>query len=355
MSRIRSDDSRLSAGTGFSGYSDETSLSFSSATTVSYESTSPSAYDFGDPYPSYAYAEPSTPSYQPGSNRSGLSAYTPSIVGWSPESPLIELYHFVVPKGRDPYLQLNSQFTPTAETPERVYLDKPRKVSKGSYPCMFPRCGGKQQVFNRPADLERHYKNVHASEDQKDRYLCDYAKCDRATAPFSRKDHFRDHLKDYHKEDLGCARGEKSSKDRRAWEKAQKRWQAERNITLRWWRCAKCLGRVNTEASGYECRICRQPCEEERQQQRRELYDRTVRGSAAVDTTRGATPRYAETPAIYGASCTTCGGTSFIEDISGGWESCPNCLAGSSSLYTSYSDNMSYYAATEYSYSSSCQ
>ena len=38
-------------------------------------------------------------------------------------------------------------------------------------------------------------------------FICDRRFCGRtADKPFGRKDHYRDHLRDYHKEDIGSAR-----------------------------------------------------------------------------------------------------------------------------------------------------
>jgi hypothetical protein len=143
-----------------------------------------------------------------------------------------------------------------------------RDIQKGTYPCQFPGCQLKKP-FNRAADLERHYRNVHASESQRERYQCDYSKCDRAADPFTRKDHYRDHLRDYHKEDLGQAKGAKKE-DRPKWERAQKAWLAERNINRNWWRCAKCLSRVRAAEEGWECQRCNETCEPERQMTRGE-------------------------------------------------------------------------------------
>jgi hypothetical protein len=72
-------------------------------------------------------------------------------------------------------------------------------------------CLGKQTIFSRPADLERHYKNVHAPQDEKDRFPCGYPKCKRATSTFTRKDHYRDHLRDSHKEDIVLAKDDKKA------------------------------------------------------------------------------------------------------------------------------------------------
>ena len=143
-------------------------------------------------------------------------------------------------------------------------------MRKGEFPCLYPwGCSGKQTIFSRPADLERHYKNVHAPPDEKDCFPCDYSKCERATSAFTRKDHYRDHLRDFHKEDIGSAKGEKKM-DRKQWLTAQKIWLAERKISSKYWRCAKCLVK-HSITYGWDCERCKTTCEQERQDARMKL------------------------------------------------------------------------------------
>jgi hypothetical protein len=52
--------------------------------------------------------------------------YTPSILGWTKDTELLKLYKFVVPKSKLPYFELLEQYTPTYETPFKVYLDAPK-------------------------------------------------------------------------------------------------------------------------------------------------------------------------------------------------------------------------------------
>jgi hypothetical protein len=51
---------------------------------------------------------------------------TPSTLGWAQDSVLVKLYTFVVMKGKESYLELQSDYRVTPETPGRVYLDTPR-------------------------------------------------------------------------------------------------------------------------------------------------------------------------------------------------------------------------------------
>jgi hypothetical protein len=179
------------------------------------------------------------------------------------------------------------------------------------YPCRFPGCLT-QKRFNRSADLDRHYRNVHASEDQREHFECDYPKCDRARDPFTRKDHYRDHLRDYHKEDLGQAKGAKRENPKK-WEQAQKAWLAERNIKPYWWRCAKCLSRVQVREEGWECRKCNMACESERKASRDQMM------------TEGPTANSYELAAACFLDCSTCNGTGWTKDGHRGWAACPNC------------------------------
>jgi hypothetical protein len=57
---------------------------------------------------------------QPDSTR-----WTPSTLGWMPNSDLLNLYKFVVRNSKEPYFQLMDPFTPTRQTPRKVYLDNP--------------------------------------------------------------------------------------------------------------------------------------------------------------------------------------------------------------------------------------
>jgi hypothetical protein len=50
--------------------------------------------------------------------------YTPRTLGWTHGTELLKLYSFVVPKGKEPYFELQG-WTPTTETPSKVYLDTP--------------------------------------------------------------------------------------------------------------------------------------------------------------------------------------------------------------------------------------
>lgn len=111
--------------------------------------------------------------------------------------------------------------------------------------CLAPNCQAKP--FKRRADLERHYQHKHKRD--KDGYHCDYTKCPRHQDPFFRLDHFRDHLRDYHKEPIE-KRGVEPPKE----------FYHTHNVSSRWWRCSRCLRRVVVDERGYDCPDCKTRC-----------------------------------------------------------------------------------------------
>ncbi|ROT41422.1 hypothetical protein SODALDRAFT_256942, partial [Sodiomyces alkalinus F11] len=124
------------------------------------------------------------------------------------------------------------------------------------YTCLSPGCPAKP--FKRHADLQRHYAQVHLDSSSRDSHTCDYARCARSTEPFGRLDHFRDHLRDYHQEDI-CKRGSQ----------VDEKWLKGRKVSSRWWRCTKCLTRVDVaKAPDHVCPRCKMVCEDKRKRVR---------------------------------------------------------------------------------------
>lgn len=151
---------------------------------------------------------------------------------------------------------------------------------------------------------------MHLAPDQKDSFLCDYLRCSRANDPFTRKDHFRDHLKDYHKEDIGTAKGGKKL-ERRERPKVQQKWLDERVIFPAWWRCARCLIRNYVADVEWECRECKGTCEEERIRLRETMVP------AMGD---GDTPRNMDTYSF--PNCNMCSGTGIVWGQFGAYVNC---------------------------------
>lgn len=176
---------------------------------------------------------------------------------------------------------------------------------------------------------------MHASSDQRDSFRCDYTRCGRSSEPFTRKDHYRDHLRDYHKEDLGCAKAQKK-RGGREWAAEQTAWLAERKVSPRWWRCARCLVRRQVQEDGWDCPNCKVSCEQDRidtrmsqlQRQRAAVLNPTDVGSEvgyqATSSTTAITSTATDTSAFY--SCGTCQESSGWRDNGmGAWEACPDC------------------------------
>lgn len=119
--------------------------------------------------------------------------------------------------------------------------------------CLHPGC---DKGFKRKADLERHYDQKHTPAHLKKHHLCDYPKCSRRNEPFHRLDHYRDHFRDFHKEDLPRKKGESRG------------WYEDRNVRAHWWRCPKCLERRYVDKDGWDCLPCGSRCDAARRQMR---------------------------------------------------------------------------------------
>ncbi|KAG0651984.1 hypothetical protein D0Z07_1164 [Hyphodiscus hymeniophilus] len=337
MARNGSKDSAYwSAGTEAS---DEYYQKPSPSATVAYSTGSPALCEtdslFGQQYEQNTYQDEApifTRSNSTGSNfpRTTLSDLTLT------EESLMNFYKFVIPKGNEPYFELVvPAYWDPYNMPGKVYLDSPISHKKSEFPCMYPGCDAK--TFKRPADLERHYRNVHGTSDQKDNFFCDYSPC-KARGAFTRKDHFRDHLRDYHKEDIGSMK--KSDKknpqklDEKKWVYLQAEWVAERKIGTKWWRCPKCLERIQIAESGYDCQSCKSPCDRERKQRIEAV--RTIRSRATYAAPASSTsaamdggyeyiaPASAVPTITYPAdsNCVNCGGTGYSP---GSWDPCLSC------------------------------
>ncbi|RKU49372.1 hypothetical protein DL546_002187 [Coniochaeta pulveracea] len=125
--------------------------------------------------------------------------------------------------------------------------------------CLHPECG---KYFNRPADLDRHQKNVHCKDRNKGK-CCDYRSCGRHDHAFRRPDHFRDHLRDIHREDL-LKRGGAAEADADWW-----KGRSPTAVYNGWWRCGKCFRRVSVDKHDWQCPGCGNVCEQDRQAVRR--------------------------------------------------------------------------------------
>ena len=141
-----------------------------------------------------------------------------------------------------------------------VSLDS--NANKNGYSCAFDTTC-EHTKFRRHSDLDRHYKTKHNLCLEEDKWSCDYKKCIRSTTdPWTRKDHYRDHLRDYHKEDIPKEKGNED-----------KQWWDDRKINPNYWRCKACLRTVDRQSEGWTCVMCNKECEEARVKARRQLTD----------------------------------------------------------------------------------
>ncbi len=101
---------------------------------------------------------------------------------------------------------------------------------------------------------------MHLADEKKPKFQCDYKRCSRHTNPFLRQDHFRDHLRTFHLEDI-LRRGNPGNEE--WWLKRSKR-----AMQGGWWRCSRCLLRVAQAEHGWLCAGCGNPCEKERREYR---------------------------------------------------------------------------------------
>lgn len=129
MKRNYSDQSSTSTQSRSSGdfYS-----SVSSSPSMSYDlntSQSPQYYDdsYSQGYNNYTAVSP-TLERSLSSHSSSIKS-TPSSLGWSPETELLRLYKLIVPKGKEPYLELLPGYQVCYNTPQQVFLDPPRCVN----------------------------------------------------------------------------------------------------------------------------------------------------------------------------------------------------------------------------------
>ncbi|EXV02422.1 hypothetical protein X797_004552 [Metarhizium robertsii] len=169
----------------------------------------------------------------------------------SPSSAVTALYY------SSPNLDIDRD-TPSPRPSPEDRGSKPSSQSGRDYPvcCLYPGCNAKP--FKRRADLDRHYKHRHASESQKVSFNCDYPRCSRRRDPFHRLDHFRDHLREFHKEDIEKRGGS-----------INEEWLEDRRVSSTWWRCSKCLKRIYIDQDGYECPHCKTTCQPKRKEARR--------------------------------------------------------------------------------------
>ncbi|TLD09187.1 uncharacterized protein PgNI_07698 [Pyricularia grisea] len=149
-----------------------------------------------------------------------------------------------------PQVQRVQPITPT---------EGPSSSAKQLHQCPYDGCDA---VFDRSANLTRHVakskKHVltNGRSGKPDVFHCGFRICQKAGRDaIPRKDHCREHLRNFHRQDL-YKRGEKVEMD----------WLRECLIDKAYWYCNKCLARNRTAdvSSAWRCSRCGNECEPER-------------------------------------------------------------------------------------------
>ncbi|KAL5321925.1 hypothetical protein ACEPPN_009889 [Leptodophora sp. 'Broadleaf-Isolate-01'] len=265
---------------------------------------------------------------------------TPKSLGWPPNTELVKKYKLILQKD-NLHLEILKMSDISFNTPERVYLDIPGSTQKGSTQCPWPgECNRNGEPFTRPADCDRHLKHVHGPPEDRDKFPCSYCPClsGRHQEPFTRKDHYRDHLRDFHQEDIGAAKGEKGArtdKQKRDWARQQKKWLDSRKISANHWRCPKCLEKTWVAKHGWVCVGCNLQCEQERIDARLKLSPKED-SQAAMDVDMGMGMdiggslegqqmqmqlQFQPSPKCH--ACFQGGG--WVDNGYGEWDPCPDC------------------------------
>lgn len=166
---------------------------------------------------STSYTEPN-----PSSKRSCQSKQQPSI------------------KDADPSSKRSHQ---SKQQPSAKDADRSVKAKENRYKCQ--QC---KNDFKRQADLSRHMKTIH--QELLKHYTCDYKKCSYNS---NRKDHYVEHLRDTHNENLPRRKKKQEIEESEEW------WNG-RTTSKNWWRCYECLKRVNINQNSWSCQACNIDC-----------------------------------------------------------------------------------------------
>ncbi|CZT43819.1 uncharacterized protein RSE6_03907 [Rhynchosporium secalis] len=124
--------------------------------------------------------------------------------------------------------------------------------------CEHPSCWDVKDKFrfNVFTDLANHYKKSHPARIEEETIPCGYESCKRSEDPFTRKDSYRDHLREWRLEDMLKRHKRKHREEE---------WWNSRIVSPVWWRCVRCLGpSIVVQIDGWTCKTCNQECEAER-------------------------------------------------------------------------------------------
>lgn len=128
-------------------------------------------------------------------------------------------------------------------------LHRAQQGEETSLVCLYPNCVA--EPFDTHDNLNRHYRRAHLSHLSNRRYdtfRCDYENCERSSIPFDRLDALCGHLRTAHKEPI------------------QKKGDARNSTSIAdyidyadWWRCPKCLQRIESNQESNDCSSCESP------------------------------------------------------------------------------------------------
>jgi hypothetical protein len=103
--------------------------------------------------------------------------------------------------------------------------------------------------------------------------------------------------------------------DRKKWLATQNIWLTERKISAKYWRCAKCLVKNYITEDGWDCKLCKTSCEQDRIDARKRLVPKTeVMEAMNTDVQYDNTGMY----------CGSCRNGLFNNKM-GDWMACPGC------------------------------
>jgi hypothetical protein len=117
--------------------------------------------------------------------------------------------------------------------------------------------------------------------------------------------------------------------DRKKWLTAQKIWLAERKISSKHWRCAKCLVKRYISYDGWDCELCKTSCEQERQDMRMKLAKLAAKVEVMEPMEEDTDAQYGDTgtSSVIGYNgCDACQNSSWIL-LGGDWAAC-QCQLG---------------------------
>lgn len=144
-----------------------------------------------------------------------------------------------------------------------------------------------------------------------EKFRCDYPKCQHEDP--LRKDHCREHYREFHMEDLVKRGGKADNTETETW------WE-RRNILKSWWRCCKCLQKTRT-SEGWRCKSCGQQCEQDRQMMRKRLLAESMEDDQNV----GFSTAFSDPAGTYVSQCVACEDGWIYDDKTRHWQKCQVC------------------------------